>query len=68
MKVFEASVMLIGKELTYVGPITKKTTRFKVKEVKTAFELVSGRVYGDLILVSENGTYYSLLNDTILWK
>lgn len=57
------NIDLIGKELEYISPITKATTKFKVADVFVNIfnvGLKERQVYGEVFAVSENGNKYKI--------
>ncbi len=54
-----------GKELFYKSSITNCYTKFKVKSFEVKISFVVNKLYGDVILISENGKKYNLDNDRI---
>lgn len=57
------NIDLVGKELEYISPITKATTKFKVADVFVNIfnvGLKEIQVYGEVFIVSENGNKYKI--------
>lgn len=57
------NIDLVGKELEYISPITKATTKFKVADVFVNIfnvGLKERQVYGEVFAVSENGNKYKI--------
>lgn len=57
------NINLVGKELEYISPITKATTKFKVADVFVNIfnvGLKKRKVYGEVFAVSENGNKYKI--------
>lgn len=57
------NIDLIGKDLEYISPITKATTKFKVADVFVNIfnvGLKERQVYGEVFAVSENGNKYKI--------
>lgn len=57
------NIDLVGKELEYISPITKATTKFKVADVFVNIfnvGLKERKVYGEVFAVSENGNKYQI--------
>jgi len=59
------NINLVGKELEYISPITKATTKFKVADVFVNIfifnvGLKERKVYGEVFAVSENGNKYKI--------
>lgn len=57
------NIDLAGKELEYISPITKATTKFKVADVFVNIfnvGLKERQVYGEVFAISENGNKYKI--------
>lgn len=57
------NIDLVGKELEYISPITKATTKFKVADVFVNIFNVGLKeriVYGEVFAISENGNKYKI--------
>lgn len=57
------NINLVGKELEYISPITKATTKFKVADIFVNIfnvGLKERQVYGEVFAVSENGNKYKI--------